>query len=43
VIAGTDCGFETSAGSGRVEKGIVWEKLKSMREGAEMVSQTFAW
>jgi 5-methyltetrahydropteroyltriglutamate--homocysteine methyltransferase len=43
VIAGTDCGFDTSAGSGRVEKGIVWEKLKTMRQGAEIASQAIAW
>jgi len=43
VIAGTDCGFETSAGSGRVEKGIVWEKLRAMRQGAEIASQAIAW
>jgi len=43
VIAGTDCGFETSAGSGRVEKGIVWEKLRAMRQGAEFASQAIAW
>ena len=27
VMAGTDCGFDTSAGSNRVDKGIVWLKL----------------
>jgi 5-methyltetrahydropteroyltriglutamate--homocysteine methyltransferase len=43
VIAGTDCGFDTSAGSGRVERGIVWEKLKAMRQGAEIASQAIAW
>ena len=43
VIAGTDCGFDTSAGSGRVEKGIVWEKLRAMRQGAEIASQLIAW
>ena len=43
VIAGTDCGFDTSAGSNRVVKGIVWEKLKSLRQGAEIASQSISW
>jgi 5-methyltetrahydropteroyltriglutamate--homocysteine methyltransferase len=43
VVAGTDCGFDTSAGSNRVVKGIVWEKLKSLRQGAEIASQSVSW
>ena len=43
VMAGTDCGFDTSAGSNRVDKGIVWLKLKAMREGADLASQSFSW
>ena len=39
VMAGTDCGFDTSAGSNRVDKGIVWLKLRAMREGADIASQ----
>ncbi len=39
VLAGTDCGFDTSAGSNRVEAGIVWLKLKAMREGADIASR----
>ncbi len=39
VIAGTDCGFDTSAGSNRVDKGIVWLKLRAMREGADIASR----
>ena len=39
VLAGTDCGFDTSAGSNRVEAGIVWLKLQAMREGADIASQ----
>ena len=27
VLAGTDCGFDTSAGSNRVDRGVVWLKL----------------
>ena len=39
AMAGTDCGFDTSTGSNRVDKGIVWLKLKAMREGADPASQ----
>ena len=39
VLAGTDCGFDTSAGSNRVEPGIVWLKLRAMREGADLASR----
>jgi 5-methyltetrahydropteroyltriglutamate--homocysteine methyltransferase len=38
VIAGTDCGFDTSAGMGRVAEDVVWAKLKSMAEGARIAS-----
>jgi 5-methyltetrahydropteroyltriglutamate--homocysteine methyltransferase len=39
VIAGTDCGFDTSAGMGRVAEDVVWAKLKSLDEGARLASQ----
>ena len=39
VMAGTDCGFDTSAGSNRVDEGIVWLKLKAMKEGADRASR----
>ena len=39
VLAGTDCGFDTSAGSNRVDEGIVWLKLRAMREGADIASR----
>ena len=39
VLAGTDCGFDTSAGSNRVAAGIVWLKLRAMREGTDIASQ----
>ena len=39
VMIGTDCGFDTSAGSNRVDAGIVWLKLQAMREGAEIASR----
>ena len=38
VLVGTDCGFDTSAGSNRVDPGIVWLKLRAMREGADIAS-----
>jgi 5-methyltetrahydropteroyltriglutamate--homocysteine methyltransferase len=38
-MAGTDCGFDTSAGAGTVAEEIVWAKLKSLAEGARIASQ----
>jgi 5-methyltetrahydropteroyltriglutamate--homocysteine methyltransferase len=38
VIAGTDCGFSTFAGFGVVDPDIVWAKLKTMADGAEIAS-----
>jgi 5-methyltetrahydropteroyltriglutamate--homocysteine methyltransferase len=34
VIAGTDCGFGTSAGTSAVSPDVVWAKLATLREGA---------
>jgi 5-methyltetrahydropteroyltriglutamate--homocysteine methyltransferase len=39
VLAGTDCGFDTSAGRGRVSEDVVWAKLAAMAEGARIASQ----
>jgi 5-methyltetrahydropteroyltriglutamate--homocysteine methyltransferase len=39
VIAGTDCGFSTFAGFGVVDPAIVWAKLKTLRDGAEIASR----
>jgi 5-methyltetrahydropteroyltriglutamate--homocysteine methyltransferase len=39
VMAGTDCGFDTSAGMGRVTEDVVWAKLKAMADGARIASQ----
>jgi 5-methyltetrahydropteroyltriglutamate--homocysteine methyltransferase len=39
VLAGTDCGFDTSAGWGRVAEDVVWAKLRSMREGADIATK----
>jgi 5-methyltetrahydropteroyltriglutamate--homocysteine methyltransferase len=38
VIAGTDCGFDTSAGAGRVAEDVVWAKLAALSEGARIAS-----
>ncbi|MDE2061390.1 MAG: cobalamin-independent methionine synthase II family protein [Bradyrhizobium sp.] len=38
VIAGTDCGFDTSAGAGRVVDDVVWAKLRALSEGARIAS-----
>jgi 5-methyltetrahydropteroyltriglutamate--homocysteine methyltransferase len=38
VIASTDCGFGTFAGREWVAPSIVWKKLASMREGADIAS-----
>ena len=39
VLAGTDCGFDTSAGWGRVAEDVVWAKLASLRDGARLASR----
>jgi 5-methyltetrahydropteroyltriglutamate--homocysteine methyltransferase len=39
IIAGTDCGFETAAGSKMVVPEIAWAKLKVLCEGAAIASQ----
>ena len=39
VIASTDCGFSTLAGDTFVAEDVVWAKLSSLVEGAEMASK----
>jgi 5-methyltetrahydropteroyltriglutamate--homocysteine methyltransferase len=39
VMAGTDCGFDTSAGAGRVAEDVVWAKLAALKEGARLASE----
>ena len=39
VIAGTDCGFSTFAGFGAVDPDIVYAKLASLAEGADLASR----
>lgn len=38
VIAGTDCGFDTAAGMGRVSEDIVWAKLRALADGARIAT-----
>ena len=38
VMAGTDCGFDTSAGWGRVAEDVVWAKMAALRDGARLAS-----
>jgi 5-methyltetrahydropteroyltriglutamate--homocysteine methyltransferase len=39
VIAGSDCGFATFAGSKEVHPSIVWAKFEALREGARLASR----
>jgi len=39
VIAGTDCGFGTSAGRSAVHPELVWPKLAALAEGARLASE----
>jgi len=39
VIAGSDCGFATFAGSKEVHPSIVWAKLEALTKGARMASK----
>jgi 5-methyltetrahydropteroyltriglutamate--homocysteine methyltransferase len=39
VIAGTDCGFGTSAGQAKVHPTVMWAKFRAMADGARIASQ----
>jgi 5-methyltetrahydropteroyltriglutamate--homocysteine methyltransferase len=39
VLAGTDCGLETSAGNSRVAEDVAWGKLAVLSEGARIASR----
>ncbi|WP_089720508.1 hypothetical protein [Candidatus Entotheonella palauensis] len=39
VIAGTDCGFGTSAGIPKVHPTVMWAKFRGLAEGANLASQ----
>lgn len=36
VIAGSDCGFGTFAGYGKIDPAVAWKKLAALREGADI-------
>jgi 5-methyltetrahydropteroyltriglutamate--homocysteine methyltransferase len=38
VIAGTDCGFGTFAGYGKIDPDVTWKKLTALSEGAEIAA-----
>jgi 5-methyltetrahydropteroyltriglutamate--homocysteine methyltransferase len=38
VIAGTDCGFDTSSGIGDIAPSVVWAKLRALRAGADLAT-----
>ncbi len=39
IMAGTDCGFATSAGLGEVAEEVVWRKLSALSDGAAIASK----
>jgi 5-methyltetrahydropteroyltriglutamate--homocysteine methyltransferase len=39
VLAGTDCGFDTSAGLGEVAEEVVWKKLEALCAGADIATR----
>lgn len=41
VIAGTDCGFNTGAGTQYVTEDVVWAKLAACRAGADIATERF--
>ncbi len=42
VIASTDCGFGTFAGYGKIDPKVAWDKLRTLREGADLAEKTLA-
>jgi 5-methyltetrahydropteroyltriglutamate--homocysteine methyltransferase len=38
VIAGSDCGFGTFAGYGKIDPIVTWKKLSVLRQGADLAS-----
>jgi 5-methyltetrahydropteroyltriglutamate--homocysteine methyltransferase len=39
VIASTDCGFGTFAGSENVAGSVVWARLRTLKDGAEIATR----
>jgi 5-methyltetrahydropteroyltriglutamate--homocysteine methyltransferase len=42
VIAGTDCGFGTFAGYGKIDPEVAWKKLAALCEGARLAASRVA-
>jgi 5-methyltetrahydropteroyltriglutamate--homocysteine methyltransferase len=38
VVAGTDCGFGTFAGYGKIDPNVTWKKLAALSEGARLAA-----
>jgi 5-methyltetrahydropteroyltriglutamate--homocysteine methyltransferase len=38
VIGGTDCGFGTFAGYGKIDPAVAWKKLAALRQGADLAA-----
>jgi 5-methyltetrahydropteroyltriglutamate--homocysteine methyltransferase len=38
IMAGTECRFGTAAGMAEVAPSLVWEKLKALRDGADLAT-----
>jgi 5-methyltetrahydropteroyltriglutamate--homocysteine methyltransferase len=38
IIAGTDCGFDTSAGIGDIAPSVAWAKLRALKAGADLAT-----
>ncbi len=38
VIAGTDCGFGTFVGYGKIDPAVAWKKFAALREGADIAA-----
>ena len=39
VLGGTDCGFDSTAGQGRVAADVAWAKLRALVDGARIASE----
>jgi 5-methyltetrahydropteroyltriglutamate--homocysteine methyltransferase len=42
LCAGTDCGFGTFAGYGKIDPAVTWKKLRALREGADIAAARLA-
>jgi 5-methyltetrahydropteroyltriglutamate--homocysteine methyltransferase len=39
IMAGTDCGFDSAAGVGRVAEEVAWRKMGAMVDGARVATK----